>query len=250
MAEVGRRIAESEEALPEQERRGRIFLTAYATVLAIVTLGFVLLALFVRDEELIVRFDAPIARAIQALDWGPAAWILTHVSDLGWFPYDALSVVVIGVTLFLLRLRLESAVIVASTLLAGEAGTLTKDLVQRARPTGAFVHLASHLTDFSFPSGHVIFATVLFGTTFCVVWIAWGSSPVRNGVLAVLLVPMILMGPSRIYLGEHWPSDVLGAYCFGGLWVAGAMELILVVKPRLARSWQGRPHRRRWKPLL
>lgn len=227
-----------------------MFLSVYASLLVLATLVFALLVVFVRDTDMILRFDAPVAHAIQAVDWGPAAWVLTHVSDLGWFPYDVLSVVVIAMTLFMVRLRLESAVIVAATLLAGEAGTLTKELVKRARPTGNVVHLAAHLADFSFPSGHVIFATVLFGTTFCVVWIAWRRSGIRDGVLAVVLVPVVLMGPSRIYLGEHWPSDVVGAYCFAGLWVAAAMELILVLKPRLTRWWHGRPYRRRWKPLL
>lgn len=249
-AQVRRLITESEEPLPEQERRGRAFLAAYVTLLALATLSFVMLAMFVRSEDVIARFDAPVARAIQALDWGPAAWVLTHVSDLGWFPYDALSVVVVALALIVFRLRLESAVVVVSTLLAGEAGSLVKDLVQRARPTGNIVHLAAHLAGFSFPSGHVIFATVLFGTTFWVVWMAWGGSWIRNAVLAVLVLPVVLMGPSRIYLGEHWPSDVIGAYCFAGLWVAGAMELILVLKSRLSHPWQGRPHRRRWKPLL
>lgn len=248
--EVRRRIAESEETLPEQERRGRIFLSTYATLLALATLSFLLLAVFVRGEDVILRFDAPVARAIQTVQWGPAAWVLTHMSDLGWFPYDVLSVVVVAVALFVLRLRVEAAVVVAATLLAGEAGTLAKDLVQRARPTSNVVHLAAHLADFSFPSGHVIFATVLFGTTFWVVWMVWDSSLMRNGVLVVLALPVLLMGPSRVFLGEHWPSDVIGAYCFAGLWVAGAMELILVLKSRLAHPWRGRPHRRRWKPLL
>lgn len=250
VSEVGRLIVESEQVLPEQERRGRMFLSVYATFLVLATLFFVLLALFVRDQDMIARFDGPVARAIQAIDWGPAPWVLTHVSDLGWFPYDTLSVVVVAVTLFVLRLRIESAVVVASTILAGETGSLVKELVQRSRPAGNIVHLTAHLTGYSFPSGHVIFATVLFGTTFCVVWMAWRDSPIRDLVLAALLVPVLLMGPSRIYLGEHWPSDVLGAYCFAGLWVAAAMEIILVLKPRLTRSWQGRPHRRRWKPLL
>lgn len=242
--------AESQEALPEQQRRGRIFLTAYGSVLALATLVFLILALFVRDEDLVVHFDAPVARAIQAIDWPPAAWLLTHTSDLGWFPLDVLSVVAVATLLVLLRLRLEAAIVVVFTVLAGQAGTIAKDLVQRARPSSNFVHLSAQLTGFSFPSGHVIFATVLFATTFWIVWIVWGPSWLRNTALAALAVPIVLMGPSRIYLGEHWPTDVLGAYCFGGLWVAAALELILVLKPRLARSWSGRAHRRRWQPLL
>ena len=248
--EVRRLAADAREPLPEQERRGRVFLAAYGTFLALATLTFVVLAAFVRDEDLLRRFDLPIARAIQAIAWQPAAWLLTHMSDLGWFPYDFAGVCLVALVFVWLGLRLEAVVVVAFTLLAGQAGTIVKDLVQRARPTSNFVHLGAQATGFSFPSGHVIFATVLFGTAFWVVWIVWGPSMIRNMALAVLVLPIALMGPSRIYLGQHWPTDVLGAYCFGGLWVAAGIELILVLKPRLASRWQGRPHRRRWKPLL
>ena len=95
----------------------------------------------------------------------------------------------------------------------------------------------------------MIFATVLFGTTFAVVWIVWPHSIVRDLVLLVLAALVLLMGPSRIYWGEHWPTDVLGAYCLGGLWVAGSVELLLALRPRVSPWWQGRQFRRSWKPL-
>lgn len=249
MADISKRITARQEPLPEQERRGRAFVAVYAALLAIATIGFALLVVFVRDEEVVMNFDAPVARAIQSVHTPIISWVLTHTSDLGWAPYDVLCVVIIAAALFALRLRLESMLIVASTLIAGELGTLAKDLVQRARPTSTYVHLAAHLADFSFPSGHVIFATVLFGTTAWVVWIVWSSSLVRNLALVVLTAPVLLMGLSRIYLGEHWPTDVLGAYCLAGLWVAGTIELLFVLKPRLNGWWQGRPHRHRWRPL-
>ena len=63
----------------------------------------------------------------------------------------------------------------------------------------------------------MIFATVLVGTTFWVVWTVWSSSLLRNVALVLLAAPILLMGPSRVYLREHWPTDVLGAYCLAGL---------------------------------
>lgn len=234
---------------PERQRRGRVFVAVYATALLIATAGFVGLAVVVHAQDVIVNFDAPVAIAIQSIDLPGAAWILIHMSYLGWAPYDIGCVVLIAAALFAFRLRLEAALVVASTLLAGLMGTLTKDVVQRARPTSNFVHLAGHLADFSFPSGHVIFATVLFGTTFAIVWIVWPNSILRDVVLFVLAALVLLMGPSRIYWGEHWPTDVLGAYCLGGLWVAGTVELLLALRPRVSPWWQGREFRRAWKPL-
>jgi len=243
-------VTAPKESPPEQAHRGRVLVTVYAAVVLVATAGFVSLAIFVRQEDVITNFDAPVAQAIQSINTPVLSWILLHVSDLGWAPLDIACVVVIAGALAALRLRLEALLIVLSTLLAGGVGTLTKDVVQRARPTSTFVHLAGHLADYSFPSGHVIFATVLFGTTFGIVWIVWSSSVLRNTTLVLLAALVLLMGPSRIYMGQHWPTDVLGAYCLGGLWVAGTLEVLLALRPRVKPWWQGREFRRRWKPLL
>ena len=243
-------VTAPKESPPEQAHRGRVLVTVYAAVVLVATAGFVSLAIFVRQEDVITNFDAPVAQAIQSINTPVLSWILLHVSDLGWSPLDVACVVVIAGALAALRLRLEALLIVLTTLLAGGVGTLTKDVVQRARPTSTFVHLAGHLADYSFPSGHVIFATVLFGTTFGIVWIVWSSSVLRNTTLVLLAALVLLMGPSRIYMGQHWPTDVLGAYCLGGLWVAGTLEVLLALRPRVKPWWQGREFRRRWKPLL
>src|SRR5438309_6877422 len=243
-------VTAPKESAPEQARRGRLLAGVYAPVVFAAPAGFVGLAISVREEDVITGFDAPVAQAIQSVNAPVLSWILLHVSDLGWAPLDIVCVVLIAGALAALRLRLEAVVVVVSTLLAGGFGALTKDVVQRARPTASFVHLAGHLADFSFPSGHVIFATVLFGTTFGIVWIIWASSLLRNAVLVLLASLVLLMGPSRIYMGEHWPTDVLGAYCLGSLWVAGTIELLLALRPRVRPWWQGREFRRRWKPLV
>ena len=245
-----RKVTASKEPLPEQEHRGHVFMAIYAMLVALATLGFAALAVFVRDEDVLTAFDAPIAQAIQSVHLPALSWILAHGGDFGWFPYNILAFALVFVPLFVLRLRLEAAVITVSTLVAGGLGTLAKDLVQRARPSAAFVHIAAYLHDYSFPSGHVIFYTTLFGLTFWVVWIAWKNSLLRNAVLVALALLITVVGFSRVYLGEHWPSDVLGAYCLASLWVAGTIELLLALKPRLGAWWSGRPHRRRWTTLL
>jgi membrane-associated phospholipid phosphatase len=236
-------------SLPERQRRGRLFVTVYATALLIATAGFVTLAVVVRAQDVITDFDAPVAQAIQSINLPVVSWVLVHMSDLGWAPLDIWCVVVVAALLVVFRLRLEAVLVVASTLLAGGAGTLTKDLVQRARPTSTYVHLAGHLADFSFPSGHVIFATVLFGSTFAIVWIVWPNSVLRNVILVLLAALVLVMGPSRIYLGEHWPTDVLGAYCLAGLWLAGTIELLLVLRPKVPAWWQGREFRSRRRSI-
>jgi undecaprenyl-diphosphatase len=66
--------------------------------------------------------------------------------------------------------------------------------------------------------------------------VAWRGGTVRALVLAALALLVTLIGPSRVYLGQHWPSDMLGAYLFASLWLAGTIEAHLFLKPRLDRT--------------
>jgi len=86
-------------------------------------------------------------------------------------------------------------------------------VVGRIRPNGA--------PFLSFPSGHTLGTVVMFGF---IVYLA-ARLPVdritRRVVIAASLVPLLAVGPSRVYVGVHWPSDVLAAYLLGTAALAG-----------------------------
>jgi len=58
----------------------------------------------------------------------------------------------------------------------------------------------------------------------------WRSGKLRNVLLAICISLIVCIGPSRVYLGAHWPSDVIAGYIYGGLWFGGIMTLYLRVK--------------------
>jgi len=58
----------------------------------------------------------------------------------------------------------------------------------------------------------------------------WRSGKLRNTLIAFCISLIALIGPSRVYLGAHWPSDVMAGYIYGGLWFGGVMALYLRIK--------------------
>lgn len=249
IAEQQEQVVSAEVPPREEEGRGRTFMLIYMLILGLGILLFVALALVAHAVEY-SGLDVTIARAIQGIHTPIYGWVLTQVSDFGFSPLDIITYVAIFAILATLGLRLEAVLAVASSLLAGAVGAGIRLLIGRMRPSPQLVHVAAPLSGYSFPSGHVIQYTTLFGFTFYVVLIVWRSSLPRNVVLIVLAILVILVGPSRVYLGEHWPSDVLGAYLLAGLWLAGTIELHLLLKRRLGK-WGSRPlHRHKQHPPI
>ena len=94
---------------------------------------------------------------------------------------------------------------------------ILKGVVHRPRPLADLVHVTAPLTDPSFPSGHVVQYATLFGFTFFLVYVLARPSVQRTILLVLLALPIALVGPSRLYLGQHWLSDVLGGYAVATL---------------------------------
>lgn len=92
-----------------------------------------------------------------------------------------------------------------------------KELVQRPRPEG-FRLVAE--TGFSFPSGHSMAAMAFFGL---VVWLVWRYEPdrrMRTALTCAFGFLILMIGISRIYLGVHYASDVIGGFCASLIWLA------------------------------
>jgi membrane-associated phospholipid phosphatase len=157
----------------------------------------------------------------QASAWGPdlaiALWVQSWrspdltgffalVSWLGYFPQGLIATIALAVALR------RDWLWVIGTFLATLLNVVLKLLVARPRPTEEVVRVYAALQDQSFPSGHVVFYTSLFGFAIFLVYTHLPRSPARALVVAALALPIVLVGLSRVYLGHHWPSDVLGGY--------------------------------------
>jgi membrane-associated phospholipid phosphatase len=113
---------------------------------------------------------------------------------------------------------------------AASAGYVIKDIVARARPDESLRAIAE--TGYSFPSLHATAAMALYG--FLIAMLFAAPSGKRRVVYVWLLgILILLIGTSRLYLGVHYPSDVLAGYILGLAFVlAGVMTARFLAKDR------------------
>jgi undecaprenyl-diphosphatase len=109
--------------------------------------------------------------------------------------------------------------------------SLIKHLVERPRPE--VVHLVTE-HGFSFPSGHSITSMFFYGFAIWLVWRYVDNQTARRILTVLLAIPMLLVGPTRIYLGVHFPTDVLGAWCLGFAAIVLFIEIVCIYDKKTA----------------
>jgi undecaprenyl-diphosphatase len=122
--------------------------------------------------------------------------------------------------LILWRERWRRAAILLAITFAGGAllDNVLKLSFRRARPAAYFDYPLPR--SFSFPSGHAMFAFCFFGTLASLVTARLESKMAKVLVWVAAAVLIALIGFSRIYLGVHYPTDVIGGYIAAFIWVA------------------------------
>ena len=162
-----------------------------------------------------------LAVAVSTLGRGGTGWWLV-------IPWVPIAVVAIALAM---RRGSDAAFLAVSTL-APVVNLGLKELVERPRPAMDLWLVME--TGFSFPSGHSVFAASFLGA---LIWVIGRPGTlddrptIRRATQSVLLLLILAVGFSRVYLGVHWPSDVIAGFLFGSLY------LLLMVS---VRHWLGR----------
>jgi membrane-associated phospholipid phosphatase len=144
------------------------------------------------------------------------------VSALGGGPVSASVVGIVTIGLLLLHRYLD-ALIVSLSLVLIPVGQALKIAVGRPRPE--FLLVSDVPTTMSFPSGHALSAMILGGVLLFLVGETVRPTVICRGLQCVLVLFILAVGASRVYLGFHWPSDVIGGFAIGGLGLVGLFSL-------------------------
>ncbi|HJQ58259.1 MAG TPA: phosphatase PAP2 family protein [Vineibacter sp.] len=197
---------------------------------------------FLRLTDLVVAgesasFDRAVLLALRRADdpgiaLGPA-WLPTVMRDLTALGGVAVLSLIVGfAALYLVLVRKRHA---ALFLLAAVLGGLAisqglKSLIDRVRPDlvpGAPLELSA-----SFPSGHTMLSAVTYLTLGALLTRVEGDRRGRPFFVIVAVILSVLVGVSRVFLGVHWPTDVLAGWCLGAAWAMLCWTLALWLQRR------------------
>ena len=189
----------------------------------------------VLDNATLVRFDI-------ALD----AWVHSHVTPTGIIVSRAISdagspamMTVIGIIGVIVLIARGRPTMLATWIAVFGGGWILervlKIVVHRTRP--AFTPTRASEFTTSFPSGHAMMCVMGIGMLVYVVFVPRPvAKPWRELLVGLAASIVLAVGISRVYLGAHYPSDVLGGYAFGIGWLATCIGLSGVALHRKGRS--------------
>lgn len=137
------------------------------------------------------------------------------LSFFGNVPYAFTAILLTSVVFYFCEKKKE-AMLVFSTVFTGIVSYILKLLINRPRPTEDLVKIFEETTYKSFPSGHVLFYTVYFGFLAVIVFHSDNIKKISKRVLISIFIFLVILGAtSRIYLGSHWFTDILGGLIIG-----------------------------------
>jgi undecaprenyl-diphosphatase len=198
--------------------KGYLFSAFLASLFLLV--GFSLMVTLIGRQR-IVQFDHSVIAFIQGLETPSLTLIMKVFTFIGSFP--SVVVIVLLASFFLYRVfehRTELLLFVMVVVGTPIINQILKQFFQRVRPD--FNRLIE-IGGYSFPSGHAMNAFALYGI---LTFLFWRHIPTRTGRTVLILISslfILMIGTSRVYLGVHYPSDIIGGYFASGLWLTSAI---------------------------
>ena len=163
---------------------------------------------------------------------GPG-WVeeaMRDITALGGFTFLTLATIV-AVLLFSFHGKRRQAWILAGTVLAAQLSSeVLKAFYDRPRPSLVPHH--SYVYTQSFPSGHSALAAAVFLTLATLIASVETRASTKILIYVLAVVTTIGVGFSRVYLGVHWPSDVLAGWSLGATWAFGAWIVLEWMRSR------------------
>jgi undecaprenyl-diphosphatase len=163
---------------------------------------------------------------------GPA-WLQSVALDITSLGGPAvITLVSVSITLYLFVVRRPAtAILVALSTIGGSLlSDVLKNSFDRARPD-LVPHIVA-VSSASFPSGHAMLSAVVYLTLAGLLMRVQTQRAAKIYIMALAVLLTMAIGASRVYLGVHWPTDVLAGWCVGAAWALSCWLLAAWLKLR------------------
>lgn len=207
-------------AFPRQMAAGRAVLTplplgllaALAMAVGLVWLSFAV------DSSTIPSIDLSIMEEVQSISFFGWETLLDVGERLTGSPVGP-AVWVVFVLLFWLAGRPVESLVLAAAAVIWVPKAILEEIVARPRPPEELLTINSTLSGLSFPSGHITAGVAVFGMLAIIAIVRLQGWRTRSLVFVPVGLILALSALSRVADGAHWPSDVLGGFLLGGVWL-------------------------------
>lgn len=209
--------------------------TKYNFLFFLSLLSFALFVILAKtyDTDFVEYMDIQAIKNIQMLEQANLTFVMEFFSFIG----DTIRVIFISIIILVIlykvfHQRIELILFIIVLIGSTTFNVLLKNFFQRDRPNLFRMIIED---GYSFPSGHTMAALSLYGI---VSFLVWRHIPKQSGRIILICISAIFIlgiGISRIYLGAHYPSDVLGAYLISGSWLMFTIWGFINIKERSLR---------------
>ena len=150
-----------------------------------------------------------------------------------------ISIGLVSVILFIFKKRVASIFILLISFIDMVLFLTLSKIISRPRPDESLIHVDFHISAGGFPSGHVLLYTIILGFLIYLSYISIKSIWIKTTIISIFLLFIFLVGIARIYSGQHWPSDVLGAYLLSIITIVPIIKLYNYIKGLKSFSFLG-----------
>lgn len=204
-----------------------VFLVFGALIAIVGTYGFAKIAELVR-EGYTQQFDETVLRWMHQHQVQWVEDVMLEVTMLGTWIVVLSIVSIAGLFLWLTRHKYSTALLLVAT--AGGIGLNNILKIGFARPRPQVFEWGTHASSWSFPSGHAMSSTVVYITVAYLAARLQKTHAARFATLAVASIVVGLICISRLYLGVHYPSDVVAGVIIGLAWAAFCMSTLEAIQ--------------------
>ncbi len=198
-----------------QAKKNMLFILYVFLLFCFLIISFILISNEMSNNKL-VYFDNGVIAAVQSHISPALTNVMLTFTFLGSVKWLTIAVLAGTLFLFIKRKWALGLFFLLSSGVGSLFNVLLKNIFKRQRPD---IHRLITENSYSFPSGHSMGAFIFYGAIAYIILHYAHKKAAKTFGIVLMAVFILLIGTSRVYLGVHYPSDVIGGYSAGGAWL-------------------------------